>query len=231
VVVEHAPDGGQQLLNQRDAPNVGLEQDGQVAGVVYDFGGPAGSPFGAVARRDEHAFGFRKGSRQGRFASGMIYERLRVGDGGAVQKDERFQVRLVGPCLAQKIGQRPLSLLVDPRPGFAHVLLRGAQPLDGTLVMPFGYKGVYEGRKFGQRFMLSYDQGRTWSRTVYQLHTGGLYASSVVLDDGTILTVHDDRADTQRLTALRWRVPPRAEVEKAGFFEPGQASGAARPDL
>ena len=98
---------------------------------------------------------------------------------------------------------------------------------DGTLVMPFGYKTEYEGTRFGQRFMLSYDEGRTWSRTVYQLHKGGLYASSVALDDGSILTVHDDRGDTHRLTILRWHVPPREVVERGGFFEPGKAGQAS----
>ena len=95
---------------------------------------------------------------------------------------------------------------------------------DGTLVMPFSYKTEYDGRRFGQRFMLSYDEGATWSRSVYQLHCGGHYASSVVLDDDTIVTVHDDRSASRTLTALRWRVPPRDEVEKGGFFEPLDAS-------
>ena len=39
-----------------------------------------------------------------------------------------------------------------------------------------------------------------------------------------IVTAHDDRADTRTLTALRWRVPPREQVERGGFFEPRDAS-------
>ena len=117
---------------------------------------------------------------------------------------------------------------------------------DGTLVMTFG--------RYGQRFMLSYDDGQTWSRGVYQLNRCGQYARSVVLDDDTVVTVHDNRetwsfqgrvlrcwdnsivADGQveipgRLGVLRWRVPSRERVEREGFFEPREAeAGIARAD-
>ena len=84
---------------------------------------------------------------------------------------------------------------------------------DGTVVMPFSHKDKGQ----GQRFLVSYDEGKTWSRTVYELHVGGMYASSVVLADDTIVTVY---AEGGKLGVLRWRVPPRHTVAKGGFFEP-----------
>ncbi len=92
---------------------------------------------------------------------------------------------------------------------------------DGTLVLIFG--------RWGQRFMLSYDDGKTWSKAVYQLNATGEYARSVVLEDDTIITVHDnvgsDGSDEVwsgrgTLIVLRWKAPPRKEVEKHGFFTP-----------
>ena len=44
---------------------------------------------------------------------------------------------------------------------------------DRALVLTFG--------RPGQRFMLSYDEGETWSRAVYQLHHTGEYARSAAL--------------------------------------------------
>ena len=85
---------------------------------------------------------------------------------------------------------------------------------DGTILMPFSHKDKGQ----GQRFMISYDEGKTWSRTVYELHVGGMYASSVVLDDGTIVTAYAERNGP--FTVLRWRAPSRKAVEKGGFFEP-----------
>lgn len=90
---------------------------------------------------------------------------------------------------------------------------------DGTLVLTFG--------RWGQRFMLSYDDGKTWSKAVYQLNLTGEYARSVVLEDNTIVTVHDGIHSVdgkgvrpQLLTVLRWKVPAREEVEQHGFFTP-----------
>ena len=44
----------------------------------------------------------------------------------------------------------------------------------------------------GQRFIVSYTQGQTWSNSIFVLHVGGMYASSVVLrhgdDKDTIVT-------------------------------------------
>ncbi len=94
---------------------------------------------------------------------------------------------------------------------------------DGTIIMPFGHKTQdVQGRMFGQRFMVSYDEGQTWSRNVYELHKGGLYANSVALPDDTIVTVHDNRKTEQGqgFCILRWRPPTREVVSKGGFFEP-----------
>ena len=100
---------------------------------------------------------------------------------------------------------------------------------DGTLVLPFGHKTTVGGRRFGQRFLVSYDEGKTWSRTVFELHHGGLYANSVVVNDDTIVTVHDNRAAGDRgLNVLRWTVPSREQVSKGGFFRPQRAANDAR---
>ena len=95
---------------------------------------------------------------------------------------------------------------------------------DGMIVLPFGYKTD----SGGQRFVVSCDQGETWSRTVFQLHTGGQYASSVVLADDTIVTVIHDSA-SKSLQALRWRAPPRSLVEQGGFWSPRVAEPLGRP--
>ena len=112
---------------------------------------------------------------------------------------------------------------------------------DGTLILTFG--------RYGQRFMLSYDNGATWSRAIYQLYRCGQYARSIVLDDDTVVTVHDSRETwsfhgrTLRcddnsvvpksenvtpwgsgcLGVLRWKVPSRSRVEREGFFTPREA--------
>lgn len=94
---------------------------------------------------------------------------------------------------------------------------------DGTVVMPFGHKIA----PYGQRFMVSYDQGRTWSKTVFELNKSGHYASSVVLSDDTIVTVfaHGSNLGGQnRLEALRWKLPPSGVVASNGFFAPRPAA-------
>jgi hypothetical protein len=91
---------------------------------------------------------------------------------------------------------------------------------DGTLALIFG--------RWGQRFMLSYDEGKTWSKTVYSLNGTGEYARSVALEDDTIVTLHDSigvdydvkKPRPNRLGVLRWKAPPRKEVEQHGFFTP-----------
>lgn len=87
---------------------------------------------------------------------------------------------------------------------------------DGTVVLPFSHKDVGQ----GQRFLVSYDSGRTWCKTIYELNKGGMYASSAVLKDDTIVTAFEDRPRGAKLTVLRWKVPSREQVAGGGFFEP-----------
>ena len=99
---------------------------------------------------------------------------------------------------------------------------------DGTLVLIFG--------RWGQRFMLSYDEGKTWSKAVYSLNAIGEYARSVALEDDTIVTIHDNLGSDRnvkgsgrgRLMVLRWKAPPRKEVEKHGFFTPREVETGAK---
>ena len=91
-------------------------------------------------------------------------------------------------------------------------------------MLPFSHKDAGE----GQRFIVSYDQGRSWSNRVFQLNTGGLYASSVVLQNDTIVTAFSCAADSQSacveragmLTILQWQLPAKATVSAGGFFRP-----------
>lgn len=96
---------------------------------------------------------------------------------------------------------------------------------DGTVLLVFGSKN----NELGQRCMISYDEGESWSKTVYDLHTGGMYASSAVLADDTIVTFIDSRQQKDgvnvmplnlTISALRWKAPPRVDVEKGGFWKP-----------
>ena len=94
---------------------------------------------------------------------------------------------------------------------------------DGTLLMPHGVK---EGLG-GQRFVVSYDEGQTWSNAIFELNDAGYFASTVALDDDTLVTVHETPRGANpnnwvMLHVLRWKAPPRSEVEKHGFFEPRQ---------
>ena len=92
---------------------------------------------------------------------------------------------------------------------------------DGTLLMPYSRKdGTH-----GQRFIASYDEGQTWSNAIFQLNDFGLFASTVALEDDTLVTVHETRRGAMPnnrtgLHVLRWKAPKRSEVEKHGFFEP-----------
>ena len=92
---------------------------------------------------------------------------------------------------------------------------------DGTVLMPYSRK---DGTK-GQRFVVSYDEGRTWSNAIFQLNDFGTFASTVALDDDTLVTVHETPRNVApnnwvMLHALRWKAPNRGDVEKNGFFEP-----------
>ena len=90
---------------------------------------------------------------------------------------------------------------------------------DGTLILPFGHKD----QGMGQRFIVSYDQGQTWSKAIFELNKCGMYANSVALKDDTLVTVFSVEPDSggkNYLEALRWKVPPQDIVSQKGFFEP-----------
>ena len=101
---------------------------------------------------------------------------------------------------------------------------------DKSILMVHGHKDAGE----GQKFMISYDQGRTFSNTVYDLHRGGLYASSVAIGGKEIITAFSCTADSQslcpqranKLSTLRWQPPAEDEVARGGFFVPVEPSGA-----
>ena len=95
---------------------------------------------------------------------------------------------------------------------------------DGTILLPFGYKTDTR----GQRFIVSYDRGETWSRSVFQLHADGQYASSVVLKGDKIVTViHGTKGLS--LQSLRWQAPTKAIVKKKGFWRPRVAEPLGMP--
>ena len=98
-----------------------------------------------------------------------------------------------------------------------------------TLVLPFGHKDDGE----GQRFIVSYDGGRSFSNTIFQLHQGGLYASSVATNNGTIVTAFScelgdpqsacAKNESSELQFLRWTAPMHDDPAHTGFFVPGDA--------
>ena len=108
--------------------------------------------------------------------------------------------------------------------GFTQQTACLVQLSDGTVLMPYSRK---DGTN-GQRFVVSYDEGRTWSNAIFELNDFGLFASTVALDDDTLVTVHETHRNVApnnwvMLHALRWRAPKRSDVEKHGFFEPRPA--------
>eukprot|EP01052_Picozoa_sp_SAG31_P047796 SAG31_NODE_9723_length_1237_cov_1.077329_2_plen_292_part_00 len=101
---------------------------------------------------------------------------------------------------------------------------------DGSLLLVFGHKDAGE----GQKFIVSYDNGLSWSNYVYDLHRGGLYASSVAtLDGDAIITAYSCTGDSQslcperagKLTTLRWAPPAFSDVSRGGFFFPVEPDG------
>ena len=80
-------------------------------------------------------------------------------------------------------------------------------------------------------FPLHLSHGETpFSRMTIAISLNGIgeYARSVALEDDTIVTIHDNLGSDRnvkgsgrgRLMVLRWKAPPREEVEKHGFFTP-----------
>ena len=108
---------------------------------------------------------------------------------------------------------------------------------DRALVLVFGYKGTASGKlETGQRFIVSYSNGTSWSNRIFQLHSGGMYASSVATADDTIVTVfaYDEdppnRTAVGQLQSIRWRLPPRETVAADGFFAPPPLPGVQEPE-
>jgi hypothetical protein len=107
-----------------------------------------------------------------------------------------------------------------------------------TLVLAFGHKddAYDEATKtwvmYGQRFIVSYDFGRSFSRTIFDLAVGGMYAATVALPlppggsalsvaNQTIVSVCANSTGVAgNLHVLRWHVPPQSDVAAGGFFEP-----------
>lgn len=90
---------------------------------------------------------------------------------------------------------------------------------DGTLILPFSHKD--EG--MGQRFIVSYDQGQSWSNAIFELHKGGMYANTVAMVDDTLVTIFSREPHTggnNCLETLRWKAPPKNVASQKGFFEP-----------
>jgi hypothetical protein len=101
----------------------------------------------------------------------------------------------------------------------------GADGTDRALVLVFGYKPAANMPRddYGQRFIVSYDNGTSWSNRIFRLHRGGMYASSAVAVDDTIVTV---LANGSALEMLRWRLPARSRVAANGFFRPSAVETA-----
>ena len=84
---------------------------------------------------------------------------------------------------------------------------------DGRVVLVHDRRYPYECSEIRAR--ISHDDGLTWGSEVYHLTDGMGYPASVVLEDGTIVTVTgctrtDDRAEPLgpwSVAALRWRLP------------------------
>ena len=75
----------------------------------------------------------------------------------------------------------------------------------------------------GQRFIVSYDQGQSWSNAIFELHKGGMYANTVAMVDDTLVTIFSREPHTggnNCLETLRWKAPPKNVASQKGFFEP-----------
>lgn len=111
-----------------------------------------------------------------------------------------------------------------------------------AVVLAFGHKDdTYDEQTkkwvmFGQRFIVSYDQGRTFSRTIFELGSGGMYAATVALPSAsspgneTLITVAANSTGVAgSLHVIRWRLPAAASVSAGGFFTPVAPACPAPP--
>ena len=90
------------------------------------------------------------------------------------------------------------------------------QLADGRIVLVHEHRYPY--KNGGLRARVSHDEGQTWRPEIYHLSQGHGYAGSVVLDDGTIVTVCGNTPlDGQgqptgpwQAQVVRWRLPDDA---------------------
>eukprot|EP01052_Picozoa_sp_SAG31_P029958 SAG31_NODE_3029_length_4768_cov_4.130863_4_plen_195_part_00 len=110
-----------------------------------------------------------------------------------------------------------------------------AQLEDGTIILAFGHKDSAQDPKskqwvmYGQRFIVSHDNGRTFSRRVYELHSGSMYAATVALPkastdvyEGQLLVTAcaNSTGVAGNLHVLRWLPPDQIDVAAGGYFQP-----------
>ena len=106
-----------------------------------------------------------------------------------------------------------------------------------TVLLPFGHKDAGE----GQRFLISYDGAASFSNTIFELHVGSSYASSIHGNfgsggagggsgGGNVLTAFSCQVeDTQsacntsassELQFAVWSPPEQSDPAHTGFFVP-----------
>jgi hypothetical protein len=91
---------------------------------------------------------------------------------------------------------------------------------DKAILLVFGHKT--DGS--GQRFMVSYDQGHSWSRTIFQLGRNCQYASTVLLPGDRLVSVsHRIIKGVGIFHARQWSPPDKAATRDAGFWVPRPA--------
>ena len=106
---------------------------------------------------------------------------------------------------------------------------------DGTIILAFGHKDSTQDPTtkqwvmYGQRCIVSHDNGRTFSRRIFELHSGSMYAATVALPkastdalDGQLLVTAcaNSTGVAGNLHVLRWFAPNRTEVAAGGYFQP-----------
>ena len=105
---------------------------------------------------------------------------------------------------------------------------------DGTIILAFGHKDSTQDPTtkqwvmYGQRCIVSHDNGRTFSRRIFELHSGSMYAATVALPRATdklegqlLVTVCANSTGVAgNLHVLRWFAPNRTEVAAGGYFQP-----------
>ena len=118
-----------------------------------------------------------------------------------------------GGCTWQNF--RPLQRVpggkMELKNGEAHG--HAVQLADGRVVLAHECRYPYE--QGDVRARVSHDDGQTWQPQVYRLSNGHGYAGSVVLDDGTLVTVLGNTlldscgrpVSPYRGKILRWRLP------------------------